>query len=396
MRRSLRVLRTRRDIACVLVNPVQAMHPNASAPADSGLIDSGRSAHFDRAAYSRLARRSCARCARARGIVLIFDEVFVGFRLAPGGAQEYFGVRADMVTYGKTLGGGLPVGVVCGRRDLMKRYRRAAAGGRVPGARHLQFAPLRDGRNARVPQAPGERADPRALSRPRMRSGSAVQRELNERLRAAQLPVQVAHLSSIWTVNYLQPSRYNWMFQYYLRAQGLALSWVGTARLIFSLNYSDADFAAVADRVLAAAEAMRRDGWWWPGTGAHQQGHQAPRAARAASGLVGHVLHRIDQLATQQVQRCAAVEFDVVKRVGEDLREPHEPGHDALLQAQLHGAEQQRAQRRARARPDRRAVAKSALPSRRAEDAEQRRIEPQHERVSSAQIDSSTTLRLRL
>ena len=55
--------------------------------------------------------------------MLIFDEVFVGFRLAPGGAQEYFGVHADMVTYGKTLGGGLPVGVVCGRRELMKRFR---------------------------------------------------------------------------------------------------------------------------------------------------------------------------------------------------------------------------------------------------------------------------------
>jgi len=53
------------------------------------------------------------------------------------------------------------------------------------------------------------------------------------------------------------------MFQYYLRAQGLSLSWVGTARLIFSLNYGDADFTAVADRVVAAAEAMRRDGWWW-------------------------------------------------------------------------------------------------------------------------------------
>ena len=46
-----------------------------------------------------------------------------GGRLAPGGAQDYFGVRADMVTYGKTLGGGLPVGVVCGRANLMKRYR---------------------------------------------------------------------------------------------------------------------------------------------------------------------------------------------------------------------------------------------------------------------------------
>ena len=119
---TLRVLRTRRDIACVLVNPLQALHPNASAPADSALVDSSRSAHFDRQAYTAWLKELRAVC-DARGIVLIFDEVFVGFRLAPGGAQEYFGVRADLVTYGKTLGGGLPIGVVCGRKHLMKRYR---------------------------------------------------------------------------------------------------------------------------------------------------------------------------------------------------------------------------------------------------------------------------------
>jgi glutamate-1-semialdehyde 2,1-aminomutase len=72
-----------------------------------------------------------------------------------------------------------------------------------------------------------------------------------------KLPVQVSHLSSIWTVNYLRPSRYNWMFQYYLRAAGLALSWVGTGRLIFSLNYTDADFAAVTERIVSAARHMR-------------------------------------------------------------------------------------------------------------------------------------------
>jgi glutamate-1-semialdehyde 2,1-aminomutase len=257
---TLRVLRTRRDIACVLVNPVQAMHPNASAPADSGLIDSARSARFDRAAYSAWLAKLREVCT-ARNIVLIFDEVFVGFRLAPGGAQQYFGVR----TYGKTLGGGLPIGAVCGRRELMQRYREQRpadvclargtfnAHPYVMGAMHVFLKRL-------------ESEPLRSLYRDLDALWERRARELNERLAAAQLPVQVSHLSSIWTVNYLQPSRYNWMFQYYLRAQGLALSWVGTARFIFSLNYSDADFAAVADRVLAAAEAMRRDGWWWPGT----------------------------------------------------------------------------------------------------------------------------------
>src|SRR3984893_16614082 len=119
---SLRVLRNRRDIACVLVNPLQALHPNTGAPGDSTLIDSGRNAHFDRAAYAAWLKELRAECS-ARGIVLIFDEVFVGFRLAPGGAQEYFDVRADMVTYGKTVAGGLPVGVLCGRAQFMRRFR---------------------------------------------------------------------------------------------------------------------------------------------------------------------------------------------------------------------------------------------------------------------------------
>lgn len=54
------------------------------------------------------------------GALLIFDEVITGFRLAAGGAQEYFGVRADLVTYGKIIGGGMPVGAYGGRRALME------------------------------------------------------------------------------------------------------------------------------------------------------------------------------------------------------------------------------------------------------------------------------------
>jgi glutamate-1-semialdehyde 2,1-aminomutase len=75
--------------------------------------------------------------------------------------------------------------------------------------------------------------------------------------------VRVANLQSIWTVLYQEPSRYNWMLQFYLREHGLALSWVGTGRFIFSLNYSDDDFHQVLQRFVAAAQDMQQHGWWW-------------------------------------------------------------------------------------------------------------------------------------
>ena len=259
--RTLHVLRTRRDIACVLVNPLQAMHPNSGPPADSSLVDSGRTAHFDRAAYTRWLQQLRAVCTE-RKIALIFDEVFIGFRLALGGAQEYFGVKADLVTYGKTLGGGLPVGVVCGRHAWMKRFR--------------------DDRPADVCLARGTfNSHPYVMGAMneflhRMETPEMLQlyegldelwneraEHINHRLAEADLPVRVVNLGTLWTVCYTRPSRYNWMLQYYLRAEGLVLSWVGTGRLIFSLNYSDANFAAVTDRFLAAARAMDQDGWWW-------------------------------------------------------------------------------------------------------------------------------------
>ena len=258
---SLRVLRSRRDIACVLVNPLQALHPNSSAPGDSALLDSGRKAHFDRAAYTRWLERLRAVCDQ-RGIALIFDEVFVGFRLAPGGAQGYFGVRADMVTYGKTVAGGLPVGVLCGRRAFMRRFREDRPADICFARGTFNSHPYVMGAMCEFLERI-ESAEIRGLYHGLEDTWNTRAERLNERLETERLPVRVANLSTIWTIRYETPSPYNWMFQYYLREAGLALSWVGTGRLIFSLNYTAAEFGEVAERLISAARAMQSDGWWW-------------------------------------------------------------------------------------------------------------------------------------
>ena len=231
------------------------------------------------AGLHRLAARSCAPSATERKIVLIFDEIFVGFRLAPGGAKDYFGVQPDLITYGKTLGGGLPVGVLCGRSELMKRYRTdhpvdvCFARGTFNSHPYVMGAMWEFLHRLDTPEI-------QELYRDLDRTWNDRANRLNSRLQAADLPVRVENLSSIWTVCYTRPSRYNWMLQYYLRAEGLALSWVGTGRLIFSLNFSEADFDAVADRFVAACEAMRRDGWWWTDASDDQPIDQAADPAR--------------------------------------------------------------------------------------------------------------------
>ena len=261
---SLKVLETRADIACVLINPLQALHPNKPAPGDSSLVDSSRVAGFDRDAYTAWLRALREVCTR-RGIVLIMDEVFVGFRLAPGGAQEYFGIRADMVTYGKTLGGGLPVGVVCGKKDLMQRFRAERPADICFARGTFNSHPYVMGAMQVFLERINE-FDMRLMYNDLDAIWNARAADLNERLLAEGLPVHIDNLSTIWTVSYTVPSRYNWMFQYYLKAEGLLLSWVGTGRFIFSLNYTDADFSAVTAKFIQAARRMSRDGWWWADT----------------------------------------------------------------------------------------------------------------------------------
>jgi glutamate-1-semialdehyde 2,1-aminomutase len=89
----------KKEIACIIVEPV---------PGNAGL-------YLPKPGYLEFLRK----VTQENGALLIFDEVMTGFRLAPGGAQEKFGVRPDLSTFGKIIGGGLPVGAFGGRAEIM-------------------------------------------------------------------------------------------------------------------------------------------------------------------------------------------------------------------------------------------------------------------------------------
>lgn len=259
--KTIKVLETRNDIACVLINPLQALHPNSDAASDVSLINSDRSAHFDRDCYTHWLKQIRDICTR-RKIVLIFDEVFTGFRLAYRGAQEFYDIQADIVTYGKTLGGGLPVGVVCGRHDLMKRFKDESpvnvsfARGTFNSHPYVMGAMNEFLNQIETPEIQEIYSQANELWNTRFA-------QLNQLLEQKELPVKVVNIHSICTILYTLPSRYNWMLQFYLRSEGLEMSWIGSGRMIMSLNYSDDDFNHVMDSFIWAAERMKNDGWWW-------------------------------------------------------------------------------------------------------------------------------------
>ena len=260
--KSLNAIRRRaKEIAAVLVNPVQSFHPNSPPPNDAILLTSDVRKTEDSTAHyaewlSRL-RELCSAC----HIPLIFDEVYSGFRLAPGGAQEYFGVRADMVVYGKTVAGGLPIGAVCGKKSLMRRFdparpmRLAYVVGTFSGHPAVMGAMNEFLRWVMEPGAA-------KLYQESNRRCTDWVRATNQKLADDALPLRLVNLATIWTVLFKEPSRYNWLLQYYLRAEGVTLSWVGTGRCLCSMDFTGEDYQLLQDRLLNAARRMKSDAWW--------------------------------------------------------------------------------------------------------------------------------------
>ena len=200
------IRRRAKEIAGVLINPVQSFHPNLPPPSDTVLLTSGvrktqdSTSHY--AQWLRKLREVCTEC----GIPLIFDEVFSGFRLAPGGAQEYFGVPADMVVYGKTVAGGMPIGLVCGKKELMRRFdpehpMRIAY---VIGT--FSAHPLVMGAMNEFLRWLGEPATAKLYQEANSRCEEWV-RSTNQKLVESSVPLRVMNLATVWTVLFKEPAR---------------------------------------------------------------------------------------------------------------------------------------------------------------------------------------------
>jgi glutamate-1-semialdehyde 2,1-aminomutase len=313
---SLAVIRRRaREIAAVLVNPVQSFHPNSPPPSDAVLLTSGVRKTQDStnryAEWLRQLRVTCSQC----DVPLIFDEVYTGFRLAPGGAQEYFGVRADMVVYGKTVAGGLPIGVVCGKKTLMRRFdpqypMRIAY---VVGT--FSAHPAVMGAMNEFLSWAAQPATARLYEESNQRCADWV-RLTNEKLAEASLPLRVVNLATVWTVLFKEPSRYNWLLQYYLRAEGVTLSWVGTGRCLSSMDFSGEDYQDLQAKLLNAAHKMKSDGWWL--TAAEYPGREKTMRARLIREMLGSLV--------QVPQPLVSFYSEVMQRKRDDHHASHSNG----------------------------------------------------------------------
>jgi amino acid adenylation domain-containing protein len=230
---SLEIIRSRaQDLAAVLVEPVQSRRPD-----------------FEPREFLQEARKITEQA----GAALIFDEVVNGFRTRPGGAQEYFGIRADMASYGKVIGGGFPIGIIAGR----KQWADALDGGfwqygddSIPTVGVTYFA----GTFCRHPLA---LAAAKAALEYLKERGPALQQEMNEKTAsmAAELnahfekvkaAIKVKHFSSLWKAVFTEDLPFADLLFVYLRDKGVHILEGFPCFLTTAHSPADVDFIVKA------------------------------------------------------------------------------------------------------------------------------------------------------
>jgi amino acid adenylation domain-containing protein len=240
---SLEYIRAHSDeIAAVLVEPIQSRHPEVQPRA-----------------YLQELRRITAKA----GTVLIFDEVVTGFRVALGGAQEYYGIRADLATFGKVIGGGYPIGVLAGKSEYLDTLDGGAwqyGDDSAPEVGMTFFA----GTFTRHPLA---MAAAKAVLHHLKLSGPGLQetlsrkvanaaREVEESFREAGLDTAVHPCGAWFTFNLPAEARFGSLLYYHMRQKGVHI--LENYPCFFTTAHSDEDFARVVEAFRQSIQQMRR------------------------------------------------------------------------------------------------------------------------------------------
>ena len=236
------------DLAAVLVEPVQSRRPDLQPRAFLKELRAVTAAH---------------------DIALVFDEVVTGFRCHPRGAQAVFDIDADLVTYGKVMGGGMPIGALAGR----KKYMDALDGGAWnygddsgPDASVTFFA----GTFIRHPLV---LAAARAVLTELKSRGPSLQETLDRRTAqlvdsmnafadVAGVPVKVTRFSSMFMINFAPGLKYSGLFFYHMRLRGVHI-WE-TRPSFLSVAHSDGQVDAVLAAFRESIGALQ-EGGFFPG-----------------------------------------------------------------------------------------------------------------------------------
>jgi len=289
---ALSVLRERgHELAAVMIEPIQNKYPTLQPRA-----------------FVQALREICDGC----GAALIFDEVVTGFRLAPGGAQQFYGVRADICTYGKIIGGGLPFAAIAGSAhwlDALDGGHWAYGDDSYPEAGVTYFA----GTFVRHPLA---LAAAKATLTELKRGGEAFYDDLNartqgliDRLNAAfvarNAPVKAVHCASLWRLQWDEDQKYVSLFYYLARFHGLHLyeqfgHFVTAAMGAAELDRIVEVFTDALDELMALGFIHRRDGAPPP---EHARIEPIESNTKANAPLEG-------QLSPGQAERWLAASFD--------------------------------------------------------------------------------------
>ncbi len=249
---SLEIIRANADdLAAVLVEPVQSRRPD-----------------FQPREFLHELRALTAKT----GTVLIFDEVITGFRLCPGGAQEHFGVKADIASYGKIIGGGLPIGAIAGKREYMDALDGGHwqfGDGSAPTVGVTYFA----GTFVRHPLALAAmksvllhlKEKGPALQRETSAKATRLAGELNTFFRAVDAPLEIRHFGSLWKTFFTAEHPWGDILFVLLRDRGIHI--MDGFPCFFTTTHSQADVDAIVAAFKSAVAEMQESGFFPEGAG---------------------------------------------------------------------------------------------------------------------------------